>query len=67
MPRAWAALALAWTGTGYRALIVQELLYSAVYACAVWTVCRWRPGRPVRDSGVGPMIGLASICHSKPP
>ncbi len=53
-----AALALAWTGAGYWALIVQELLYSAVYACAVWTVCRWRPGRPVRDSGVGPMISF---------
>ena len=50
------ALALAWAGAGYWALVAQELVYSAAYACAVWTLCRWRPGRPVRNSGVAPLV-----------
>jgi len=51
-----AALALAWSGAGYWALVAQEVVYSAAYAAAIWTMCRWRPGRPRRHAGVRPMV-----------
>ena len=53
-----AALALAWAGAGYRALAGHEIVYSAAYAAAIWSVCRWRPGRPRRHSGVEPMVAF---------
>ena len=53
-----AALALAWAGAGYWALVGHEVVYSAAYAAAIWTLCRWRPGRPRRHSGVGPMVAF---------
>lgn len=53
-----AGVALAWVGAGYWALVGQELLYSAAYATAIWTVCRWRPGRPQRNAGVRPMLAF---------
>lgn len=53
-----AALALAWGGAGYWALVGHEVVYSAGYAAAIWLVCRWRPGRPRRHSGVGPMVAF---------
>ena len=51
-----AAIALAWAGAGYWAIVGQELMYSAAYAAAIWTVCRWRPGRPRRHSDIRPMV-----------
>ena len=51
------AVALAWWGSGYWALVVQEVVYSLVSAVLVWSVCGWRPGAPVRGSGVRSMIG----------
>ena len=53
-----ASLALAWAGAGYWALVGHEIVYSAAYAAAIWSVCRWRPGRPRRHSGVGPMVAF---------
>ena len=53
-----AALALAWAGAGYWALVGQEVVYSAAYAAAIWSLCRWRPGRPRRQSGVGPLVAF---------
>jgi len=53
-----AALALAWAGAGYWALVGHEIVYSCVYAAAIWQVCRWRPGRPRRESGVGPLVAF---------
>lgn len=53
-----AALALAWVGAGYWALVGHELVYSAAYATMMWTVCRWRPLRPRRDSGVRPLLAF---------
>ena len=51
-----AALLIAWRGGGYRALIAQQLVAPAMFAIAVWVVCRWRPGLPVRGSGVRAML-----------
>jgi O-antigen/teichoic acid export membrane protein len=53
-----AALALAAAGAGYWALVWNEVLYSAAYAAAIWTVCRWRPGRPSPWSAVRPMVAF---------
>ena len=53
-----AAIALAWAGAGYWAIVGQELTYSAAYAIAIWTVCRWRPARPRRRSDVRPMVAF---------
>jgi O-antigen/teichoic acid export membrane protein len=52
------ALTLAWWGAGYWALASQEIVYSVANAILVWMTCKWRPGRPVRGSGVRPMIGF---------
>ena len=53
-----AAIALAWAGAGYWAIVGQELVLSAAYALVMWTVCRWRPGPPRRRSDVRPMVAF---------
>jgi PST family polysaccharide transporter len=50
------SITLAWRGAGYWALVAGHLTTSFVYMIGIWTVCRWRPGRPARDSGVGSML-----------
>ena len=40
------AILLAWTGWGYRALIVQTVAYPLISAILAWVFCRWRPGLP---------------------
>jgi O-antigen/teichoic acid export membrane protein len=41
-----AAVVAAWKGAGYWALVLNQLVMTAVTVVGVWTVCRWRPGRP---------------------
>ncbi|MET0648488.1 MAG: lipopolysaccharide biosynthesis protein [Pyrinomonadaceae bacterium] len=53
-----AAVALAWGGWGYWALVANQLVLGVVYAAGVWVVCRWVPGRPVRGSGVRSMLAF---------
>jgi PST family polysaccharide transporter len=50
------ALVAAWYGAGYWALVINQLTTAVVRAVGVWSACRWRPGRPVRGSGVRPML-----------
>ncbi len=50
------SITLAWRGAGYWALVAGHLTTSFVYMIAIWIVCRWRPGRPVRASGVGSLL-----------
>jgi O-antigen/teichoic acid export membrane protein len=50
------ALAMAFAGTGYWALIGLTLGTSLGNAVFVWFFSRWRPGRPVRAKSVGPML-----------
>jgi O-antigen/teichoic acid export membrane protein len=52
------SLLLALGGAGYWALVGQEIFYSAVYTSVIWVVCRWRPGRPRRGSGVRPLVAF---------
>lgn len=49
-------IVLAWRGFGYWALVFSQLALLATNALGVWLVCRWRPGRPRRNSGVRSML-----------
>ncbi len=50
------AIVLGWYGARYWALVANQLVMGLSYAVAVWVVCRWRPGPPVRDPGVRSML-----------
>ena len=52
------AIVLAYFGARYWALVVNQLVMSLVYAVGVWVVCGWRPGLPVRYSGVRSMLAF---------
>lgn len=49
---------LAWRGKNYWALVFSQLSQGLAYASAVWLVCRWRPGLPVRNSGVRSLLAF---------
>jgi PST family polysaccharide transporter len=51
-----AALVLAWQGFGYWSLVGMLVIQSTLGATLVWLTSEWRPGRPVRGSGVRPML-----------
>jgi O-antigen/teichoic acid export membrane protein len=51
-----AALVAAWYGAGYWALVINQLVMTMARAVWVWGACKWRPGLPVRGSGVRPML-----------
>jgi PST family polysaccharide transporter len=51
-----AAMLSAWYGAGYWALVINQLATTLARAIGVWTACKWRPGLPVRGSGVRPML-----------
>lgn len=52
------AVGLAWRGAGYWALVCNQLVQGTTYAAGVWIVCGWRPGRPVRSSGVRQLLAF---------
>ena len=47
---------IALCGAGYWALVFMPLVMSGTTAIGFLTTCRWRPGLPVRGSGVRPML-----------
>jgi PST family polysaccharide transporter len=51
-----AAVIMALRGWGYWALVVKMLISSAINSALLWMLCKWRPGRPRRNSGVMPMV-----------
>ena len=54
-----AAIIAAWRGAGYWALVINQLVMTAVTTVGVWSACRWRPGRPslsARGLGVRSML-----------
>ena len=53
-----AAIIAAWYGAGYWALVIMQLATAVTSAIAVWVACGWRPGRPVRRSGVREMLAF---------
>jgi PST family polysaccharide transporter len=48
----------AWRGAGYWSLVFSQLALLASNMLGVWLVCRWRPGRPQRNSGVRSMLSF---------
>ncbi|HUD51132.1 lipopolysaccharide biosynthesis protein [Parvibaculum sp.] len=52
------AVAAAYLGAGFWALILQRLVWSAVMALGGWVFCGWRPGRPGRLGHVRELLGF---------
>lgn len=50
------AIVLAWRGKHYWALVFSQLSQGLAYAVSIWLACRWRPGLPVRNSGVRSLL-----------
>lgn len=50
------ALAMAISGMGYWSLVGLTAGTTIANCTLVWFFCRWRPGLPVRDCGVGSMV-----------
>lgn len=51
-----AAVLAALNGAGYWALVLNQIVFALVTIAGAWTACRWRPGLPVRGSGVRSML-----------
>ena len=51
-------IVLAWRGAGYWALVFSQLALLGSNLIGVWIVCRWRPGRPQRNTGVRSMLSF---------
>ena len=50
------AIIAAFYGAGYWSLVLMQLATAVAGAIAVWVACGWRPGLPVRHSGVRGML-----------
>jgi len=50
------AVLLAWYGARYWALVASQVTQAFTYSVGIWIVCGWRPGMPVRNSGVRSMF-----------
>lgn len=55
-----AGMVAALYGLGYWALVIKMLAGAPVDIVGSWLLCRWRPGLPVRDSGVRSMVAFGS-------
>lgn len=53
-----AAIALAYYGLEYWALVIRPVLMNALLAAGVWLRCRWIPPRPTMTPAVKAMLGL---------
>src|SRR5205814_5664648 len=51
-----AAVALAWRGVHYWALVFNQLVQGLVYLVAVWIICGWRPGLPAGYTAVRSLL-----------
>ena len=49
---------LAWRGASYWSLVFSQLALLGSNTLAVWFTCRWRPGRPRRNTGVRSMLSF---------
>jgi O-antigen/teichoic acid export membrane protein len=47
-----AAVAAAWYGAGYWAIVLNQLVTASVRVVGSWSACGWRPGLPARGAGV---------------
>jgi PST family polysaccharide transporter len=55
-----AALAAAWQGAGYWALVLQQLVAAFVTAVCLWGLCDWRPSAPRRAAGIRSLLGFGA-------
>lgn len=55
------AIIAAWFGAGYWALVLNQLVMTLVTVAGAWLACRWRPGLPVRGSGVRSMLFMVVV------
>lgn len=53
-----AAILCGWAGMGYWALVWMQIATAATNAAGVWITSGWRPGWPVRRSGVRSMLAF---------
>ncbi|WP_315758295.1 MULTISPECIES: lipopolysaccharide biosynthesis protein [unclassified Bradyrhizobium] len=51
-----AAVAMAFEGYGYWALVIRPVVTSICVVVAAWSACRWRPSAPVFDAEVRSMV-----------
>ncbi|MBD1834956.1 lipopolysaccharide biosynthesis protein [Cyanobacteria bacterium FACHB-472] len=54
------AIVLALNGAGYWALVLMPLAMGMISALGVWFMCGWRPGLPVKHSGVSSMLAFGA-------
>lgn len=54
------ACVLAWLGFAYWALVAQQLVYSLGCLVLTWSVSKWRPSWPSRNSGVRPLLSFGA-------
>lgn len=52
------AIAMAWRGAGYWALVALPLVLSFAQMVTSWMMVHWRPGLPRRDAKVGSMVAF---------
>ncbi len=52
------AIAMAWRGAGYWALVALPLTLNFVQMVVSWMMVHWRPGLPRRDAEVGSMVSF---------
>jgi polysaccharide transporter, PST family len=50
------AIAMAFRGLGYWALVLRPVITACALAAALWCQCRWWPSRPSPSSSVGQML-----------
>jgi PST family polysaccharide transporter len=50
------AVALAFYGLGYWALVWRDVISGFLYAIGVWVLCPWLPGIPSRDTKIGGLL-----------
>ncbi|MDJ0774511.1 MAG: lipopolysaccharide biosynthesis protein [Mastigocoleus sp. MO_167.B18] len=48
----------AWYGLSYWALVLMQIASAITNAVGVWITCGWRPGAPIKGSGVGSMLAF---------
>jgi PST family polysaccharide transporter len=54
------AVAAAWWGAGYWALVIQAATAAACRTAGVWAACGWRPGRPAPLAEVRPLLSYGA-------
>ena len=54
------AIAAAWVGLGYWALVIMPLTKIIVIVIGTWIACSWRPGLPSKNANVRSMLAFGS-------